>query len=324
MKDKQTLYSQKIYQVNQALDEFKKVCKLGNQFIGFCGLNYYNRKFNWYVVDRWDFNKNIVNNIKECCMKHNEEWKNYLKELENLKNEALKESIKYFDEIIRSTSGISESSEEYCENFHFHFLNIYQSYPIDSDKYFDGIMYRNFRREKGQLRYATGETLSNLQDAHHAYPWLDITLNFKGRKEITSFSCQECGEDEYDIKYESPDRKIIVSTKLKKPPSSAHSQADKLYFYYLLPIVARYNHPVKKGEWYEGKYNQNDYLLQHDHVAPYKFLLFIPVYDAPICKEPYGNFFGNITIPFDSDRERKAFIDKNINVIEENLFLLIK
>lgn len=342
---KQKLYPQKIYQVNRAIDEFKKECGLGNQFIGFCALNYYNRKFNWYVVhkDGWDFTpkSRIVNNIKECCKKHASEWKEFLKELTSLYNEALKESIEYFDKIISNTNGISESSEEYYEEyyeeFHFHFLNIYQSYPIYSDKFFDGIIYRNLKKKKKRLKYAIADTLSDSDLKHTCtiYPWIDITFYYEDGEAIRSFSCQEYGKEGCDIEIEIGVNLTAeeIKSKIRILEQFQHTHVDKVYYYYLLPIMAGYPHPNSKEKPmpYNGKYKNDDndeYLLKQEHIPKTNSLLFIPVYDAPIGKKLYGNFFGNITIPFESGTERNAFVDKedrkNIKVIEENLFLLKK
>lgn len=340
---KQKLYPQKIYQVNRAIDEFKKECGLGNQFVGFCALNYYNRKFNWYVVhkDRWDFTPEpcIVNNIKECCKKHNKEWEEFLKEWKSLYNEALRESIEYFDKIISNTNGISESSEEYCEAFHFHFLNIYQSYPIYSDKFFDGIIYRNLKKKKKRLKYAIADTLSDsdLKHTYTIYPWLDITFYYEDGEEIRSFSCQECGKEGCDIEIGADLAVEEIKSKIRILEEFQHTPADKVY-YYLLSIMAGYPHPKPsncKGQAnskdkpmpYNGKYKNDDndeYLLKQEHIPKTNSLLFIPVYDAPIGKELYGNFFGNITIPFETKDERNMFINNNKDTIENNLFLLIR
>ena len=323
MENYQILYPQKIYPLNCAIDEFKEVCKLGDTLFGFCVLNYNNRKFNLYVVykDRWKFDVELVNNVKKCCKKQNEEWKDFFGVLKSLKNEALNKSIEYFEKINSDTNKISESLEE----FHFHFLNIYQSYPIHSDKYFDGIVYRNLRRRPVRLRYATAEVISDLKDTYDNYPWLDIKLLYEDSEKITSFSCQEYGGNGTDIEY-----KFLQKTRIRKNLKafeSEHTKAEKLYLYYILPIIAGYSHPDhpdNSEKLYDGMYDNSEFLLKPEHVAPYKYILFIPVYDAPIGKKLYGNFFGNITIPFKSKRKRNKFIKKYIKVIEENLFLLIR
>lgn len=324
MENNQILYPQKIYPLNYAIDEFKKVCKLDDDLLfGLCVLNYYNRKFNWHVVhmNRWQFDVDLVNNVKKCREVCDKEWTDFFRVLQSLKNEALKESIEYFDKIKHDTNKTSE----FLEEFHFHFLNIYQSYPIYSDKYFDGIVYRNFRREKARLRYATAEVISDLKNTYDIYPWLDIKFFYENGEKITSISCQEYGGNGTDIEYKFL-QKIKIRKNLK-PFKFEHTHAEKLYLYYILPIIAGYPHPDNSEKRYDGMYDKtinNKYLLKPKHVVPYKYILFIPVYDVPIGKKLYGNFFGNITIPFKSKSKRRKFIKKHIKVIEESLSLLIR
>ena len=74
---------------------------------------------------------------------------------EKIKKEVIedkKESILYFQENIRSEAKLND-------DFHFHLLNLYQSYPLNSDENIDGVIFRNFKKfmEKREcLCYAVG------------------------------------------------------------------------------------------------------------------------------------------------------------------------
>lgn len=335
MNEKQILFAEKIYQINHKFDEFKQKCKFGENPIGFCTLNNHNRKFNWYIVDkeRWCFSNKIVGNIKKCCKKEEKIWNSFLTELRQLDNDAINDSIEYFDKFTRSASVNLGDNEE----FHFHFLNIYQSYPIHSGKYFDGIVYRNFKKKKKRLINATAELLVDKKATYHVYPWLDITFNYEySEKEkciegiesiesIKRISSQESDSNGCDIvksEHEVTEMENHFTSNKFTP-----TNAEQLYYYYLLPIMAGYQHPShKKICPYDGKYmNKNKYLLDHKHIRlKHKFLLFIPVYDAPITEMHFGNFYGNITVFFENANDRDSFLGVYKKKIEENLFLLVR
>ncbi|MGR3174573.1 MAG: hypothetical protein ACUZ8N_08255 [Candidatus Scalindua sp.] len=341
MNNEQKLYYHKIYQKNRLLEEFKQVCGIEKRLVSFNILNFHNRKFNWYVVDnnRWKFDEQIIQNINDCMDSEQlkDERKSFYEKLKKLNIEELVDSIKYFENGERKDGN---SSKEEMEDFHFHLLNLYQYYPHEEDDGIDGVVYRNFKNKRERLLYTKGELLTDLEKSFRIYPWINMTFIYKSYEEIQSLSAQEQQSNgaEKDIEYtteetfESKKHEIAGRTKNKKKVESGDELAKKIYFHYMVPLIVGYSHPdpAKGGLFDGGKFQdgEKEYLLKaetiRELVNKYKYILCFPVYDTFINKSLYGNFYGNITIPFEFKHDRDVFLKKHKRKIEENLFLLIR
>ncbi|MBT6561949.1 MAG: hypothetical protein HON76_05420 [Candidatus Scalindua sp.] len=339
MNNEQRLYHHRIYQINQKLEEFKKVCGIEEMLVSFNILNPYNRKFNWLVVndERWTFeneNKYIINNISKCINSYNDEWTELLDELDN---KGIADSIKYFR---KNVDDKRKWTEEESKDFHFHLLNLYQYYPHEEDVGIDGVVYRNYKNRRKKLLYTKGELLTEerFKDNYRIYPWIDMTFVYESEVKIRSLSSQEqlSGGSQKDIEYTEATFKEEID-KLKKFKITNVSSKYITYFNYIVPLIMGYDHPDpdKKGLRYDGSYVTQEggkkvsmFLLDDkaikNLVKKFKYILCFPVYDTFIDKKLYGNLYGNIIMFFAFEEDRDEFLEENQRKIEENLFLLIR
>lgn len=354
MSIEQKLYPQNIYQINQTHEEFNRICKIKkDQFISFGILDCYTKKFNSLVVDRnrWSFegkDQAIVKNIKECYIDDTYKtlWQNFFTQIERCGIEDKKESIVFFKKNIGSKAKLD------IDAFHFHLLNLYQSYPLDSDENIDGVIFRNFKKfmkKKECLCYAIGKLLNEneYKNTYNDYPWIDMRFVFESGSTVNSFSSQEFAKNkDNDIEYTAENRTEKIKQIRNNCDIAKNDESGmKLYRDYIVPIIVGYPHPnhehgeyLFNGLWYDKCEKQ--FLLSADKtkklISKFKFILCIPVYDAFIDKRLYGNFYGNITFAFETVQERNDFIGesmkkggngaeiKRIDIIKENLFLYVK
>lgn len=331
MNDEQRLYPHRIYQINQRLEEVKQVCGIEERLVTFSILNSYNRKFNWLVVNkkRWAWGEKILENINGCFSEHEGLWQELLKKLGEKANKILADSIEYFKRKIENKN----LSEKDCEDVHYHLLNLYQYYPHDSDIGIDGVIYRNFVNKRKKLLYAKGELLTEGMNNFHIYPWIDMVFIFESGTRLRSISAQEpqgkndTGNDlEYYTEAQYKDK--IATIRGRKP---AKASQDKIYFEYIFPLIMGYPDPNGSAEPFNGKWEKDGktkYLIEEEKirelVSEFKYTVCFPVYDAFINKRLYGNFYGNVVIPFAFKEDRDEFIKEYQRKIEDSLFLLIK
>ena len=329
MNDEQKLYPHKIYQINQKLEELKWICGIKERLFTFSVLNPYSRNFNWLVVNnkRWAFDEEILSNINGCFEKHGELWQNLLKKLKNQNNEVLADSIKYFEVKIKNNN----LSENDCEDFHYHLLNLYQYYPHDSDIGIDGVVYRNYINKRKRLLYAKGELITKDMLNFHNYPWIDMVFIFESDIKIRSLSAQERqgGNIKNDVEYTETtyDDKIGYI----KENTTEKSFQEEIYSKYIIPLIMGYPDPCDSTKLFNGKWRKNgkdEFLIEEELIRKlvneFKYVVCFPVYDAFIDRRLYGNFFGNIIIPFAFKDDRDEFIKEHQKEIEDNLFLLVK
>jgi hypothetical protein len=340
MNNEQRLYHHKIYQKNRLLEEFKRVCGIEKRIVSLSVLNPYNHKFNWLVVDdkRWNFTLDITQNINSCYKSCKNDWRELLKRLKGHKIEELVDSIEYFENGERKKVNFAEEERK---EFHFHLLNLYQYYPHEEDAGIDGVVYRNFKNKRKRLLYTKGELLTDFKN-FNIYPWINMTFVYEHDVRIRSLSSQEKQSDgkQKDIEYTEATFKSEIS-KIQEnnkgnvanaPPKD--EDINKVYFNYIAPLISGYPHPDeikrKEGLLFDGsnKKNKKTFLLDNsairELVNKIKYILNFPVYDASIDKNLYGNFYGNVIIPFAFKEDRDDFLKKNQRKIEENLFLLIR
>ncbi len=342
MKNEQRVYHHRIYQKNRLLEEFKRACGIEKSIVSFSILNFHNRKFNWFIVNdkRWDFdqgNRSIIDNINDCYQSCENEWKELLEKLKKLNIEELVDSIKYFENGERENGN---STDETRKDFHFHLLNLYQYYPHDREIGIDGVIYRNFVNKKERLLYAKGELLVDLEKSFHIHPWINMTFNYESDEKIRVLSAQEPQSNgtekdkEYttEVTFENKKQEIAKLTINEKSAKSEDELGKKIYFHYMLPLIVGYRHPDPdiEGIFDGGKLGNGykKYLLKADTIRElvneYKYILCFPVYDAFIDKRLYGNFYGNVIIPFAFKDDRDEFLEEHQKKIEENLFLLVR
>ena len=337
MNDEQRLYPHKIYQKNRLLEEFKQMCGVDDKIISFNIIDFYSRRFNWYVVnkERWMFKEQIINNINECISVHSDEWRSFFEERRKQDFKELKDSIEYFGKERKTTNW---SDKKNRREFHFHLLNLYQYYPHKAQIGIDGVIYRNFIDQGERLCYAKGELLTDTDKygKYYIYPWINMTFVYKSGKNVNSLSAQENllsnKESKNDIEYTTETDKNEKIKEMQDIETIALSQ-DKVYFNYLVPLVMGYPDPIVDKDIFNGSWKCNQetkYFLDDDTIKTLliklKYIICFPVYDAFVGSRLYGNFYGNVTIFFEKEDERVGFIeDKDkISRIEESLFLLIR
>lgn len=326
MNNEQKLYHHKIYQRNRLLEEFKQVCGIENEIVSFSILNFHNRSFNWYVVNknRWVFDEQIILNINHCIRDRQTQWKSLFEKLNKLDIKELTDSIKYF---VRERNAINWSDKEARREFHFHLLNLYQYYPHEAHIGIDGVIYRNFVEKGKRLLFAKGELLTDTDvfKNFNLYPWIKMAFVYESGDKVRSLSAQE---QKQDIKYTEATFKNEIE-EIKESSCEKSTSNYKEYFHYLVPLIMGYEHPDDPKRVFDGVRNEDKKYLLDDKdimelVTNFKYILCFPVYDTFIDKRLYGNFCGNITIPFAFKDDRDEFLKEHQKKIEENLFLLIQ
>jgi len=127
---------------------------------------------------------------------------------------------------------------------------------------------------------------------------------------LSIFSSQELKEDLEAGSGGKNDKPLARMSSLLSATGCDPSKNEIIYLHYLIPLFAGYPDP-DGGDFFCGKYGENQYLLDphiiKEIIFKYKYLFFIPVYDAYIGDEAYGNIVGNITVPFTTEKKRDEF-----------------
>ena len=320
----QSLYSQRIYRVNKTIENLKEAFELEKYFVGFDTLNYYTLKFNWYAVDkkRWSFGSDIINNIKDCYDIHKDKWGSLFSQLIGLNRIALNESMGEFK------SEMGKRSLD-AKRIHYHLMNMYQSYPIDSDKFLAGVIYRNFKSFRignKRLSYAKGTFLTGTEynGTYTIYPWIRFQFVFRdcSEDEAECFLC--CQEKAEDLPLDDCNG---GNSKARGKTPGAISDRENIYFHYIVPLLVRFKDPVEDSKSFNGKVakidgaNADRYLFSTEDIkkgiSGFEYILCIPVYDAVIADSMYGNFYGNLTFLFSSNDGLNNFVKAQKSRFEE-------
>lgn len=319
----QSLYSQRIYRINKLIGNLKEVFGLDEYFVGFDTLNYYTLKFNWYAIhqERWRFDTEIVHNIKCCYKNHESKWKSLFSKLKALNQIALNESVRKFE------GEIEEGSPD-AERIHYHLTNMYQSYPIDSDKFLDGVIYDNFRRLKkgnNRLTYAKGTFLADDKN-YIIYPPIKFQFFFLNGSDVANDE-SICPQEKHEY---ASNR---VHSNASHSPQGAPYDLEDIYFRYIVPLLVGFEDPGQQTRrLFNGKVgkkpgcNKDKYLFSTDDIkkgiSGLKCILCIPVYDAVIGNNTYGNLYGNLSIAFSEEDTLNSFIEKSQNDFGKMAILL--
>jgi hypothetical protein len=318
MSDKQQLYSQRIYKVNIALNEFKQACELEKKVISYNVLNYYNLKNNWAIVSesKWQFNKEIVKNIQAFYQDSEQHylWKNLFQCLYKLKLNTIDKIINDFKNIIKNHL---IASKDY-PNIHFQLLNIYHSYPIDL-LYIDGIIFRNLRTVNKKFLYATAKMLTEKEyfDTYNIFPYAKMKFFFEKDDCIIKYCSQEEKKD-------FTGKRHLLESQTQKEGVTEHA----LFFLYIAPLFIGYSEPGGGSSEFNGRLGDKKYLFTSDNIresiqAQAKYSLCIPVFDFLKQGKLYGNYYGNLVIPFKKKENMNNFMDKKLDNIFKNLPLLL-
>lgn len=342
MNERQKLYPQLIYRINEKLSELKICAEIDNQFISPSVFNPYARNFHWLMVykknhtNRWKISKMYLTKIKNHINKNKQ---NSLSSNKKKPWDIFKEkypSLKTIEDAFK----ILETSTD-CDEYHHALLTVFQFYPVVSHKYIDGIIYRNLERRAEdrkvkslpthKIDYAIAKLLIEKKYTYKLYPWVKIDFYNGGNPEI-KYSCQENNYPCYPER--SPDinisKNVIPEIKgqqyYKKkvncneyPLTPADKGKDSFFHNYFLPFFAGY-----KIEKSKKVFDATTFLeLKSDFFKKFKDILIIPIYDAYIDGQYYGNLYGTLQIPFEKEYELKKFKSTKLNGLITNSFMLV-
>ena len=324
MNDRQKLYPQLIYRINSVLSEIRDGLNIEN-LIAPSVFDPYRRIFQWLVVSeekgRWDFNKEDLEKVKDMIEKNTNSWNEFKSEF--------KDGDQFIFKTVEEAFEIIESTNNKEEDFHHALLMLHQFYPVNPEKYIDGILRRNLiRRAKereGQhkIDYATAELQIDKENTYTLYPWAKMEF-YRGNNREGKKSCQEnyppwYPPDKADVNEDDPlpemksedwylKKKYYVEIGgLKCTPATP----GKNHFYrnYIVPFFAGYK-DFKLSEFLE---------LTKKHVTAFRYFLIIPLYDAWIEQQYYGNLCGDLQIPFENEDLLEDFINNFIKNGKDNL-----
>lgn len=326
MNNQQKLYPQLIYRINSKLSEIKTASRIDKQIIAPSVFNPFGRNFHWLVVadNKWEFQNGdkdswfseIKNHIKNNSVKWEEFKKKYVGSEDKIE-------IKSIEDAFSILGDVAAHNEEY----HHALLTVFQFYPVVSHKYIDGIIYRNLERRTSRdkvanhkIDYAVANLLifekhkketQQYKDTYKLYPWAEVDF-FHGTEKETKCSCQEDNSPWYPE--ELPDRETncslpgIKEKKLfeedrrgqfiddqKFPLTPADKIEDSFFYNYFLPFFAGYK------DFTADKF----LILESEYFNQFKHNIVVPLYDAYIDGEYYGNLCGTLQIPFKAEENTK-------------------
>lgn len=281
--DRQELYPQVIYRINRAIRDViqhlssiePKVSKYPKVFT-VSAIHNNTKSFHWYIMNehRWRFTQEQVKGIRHCFKNSNTNWTAFFEKLSSLKITSIDESIKEFTLLMSSEA----SEEKIRADIHFHLLNLYQSFPIPSNLYIDGVFYGKYTKIKKKVKYIEATRLyGDTQLEYTRYPYIEQTFYFQdGTLKKYNPEPQETPEE----------KRIDVN-------------ATNLFEDYITPIftgeLTDFSKMIDRSHEAKPNANTND--------------LIIPLYDAYIEGKFYGNVFANITLVFDKKSNRNIFIE---------------
>jgi len=241
-----------------------------------------------FVKDKWE----LTNGEKDAVLKMvNENKQNHWESFK----QQFKEQDKFALKSVEDAFDVVEKGSGTLEDFHFALLTLHQFYPVGRKEYIDGIVLRNIERraeKKGgnhKIDYVIAELLIKEEGPYDLFPPAKTKLyqlNNPSPVE-TKFSSQE-GEIDADTEEE-----------LSKPDEK---EMNAFFWRYFLPCFADYP-DFKFTKFYPLEEKKEVF-------SKFKHILIIPMYDAYIDGEYYGNFFGNLQIPFGGRENLHAFIGK--------------
>lgn len=343
MSPKQELYPQLIYRINSKLSEVKTASDIpGEQIIAPSVFNPFGRNFHWLVVadNKWEFQNGDVDEFSEIKkhIRHKYNVDNWEKFKKNYKASEDKIEFKSIEDAFNILNDATAGDKEY----HHALLTVFQFYPVVSHKYIAGIIYRNLERrakdKDRKLNHKIDHAIADLlisdektpqnKKTYILYPWAEVVFVSDDNDKESKWSCQENNSPWYPEG--EPDQKPsgvlpVLETKehyeknrpeqFKNAPLTPADQIEDDFFYnYFLPFFARYQ-----------KFNTTRFLkLEPDHFNQFKHNIVVPLYDAYIDGEYYGNLCGTLQIPFKAEENKTAeFVNNKLEKLKSNSHLLI-
>jgi|GEM_PF-3596446 len=330
MNKPQQLYPQLIYRINEKIPELLLMLSESRAIEGksktdiFVAPSIFNphaRNFHWLMVakERWELTGKDLKKIKKfitetkqnnLSSKKKKPWDDFKEKYPSLKT-------------IEDTFKDLESSDDPGE-YHHALLMALQFYPVKSNKYIDGIIYRNLARQAKERKnksssthkidYAVAELLIDDKKTFKLYPWAKVDFFFCSSSKKTRYSCQENNHPWYpkvsDMKtksipplksehHYSKSRPKEYADKKKFPLTPANKINDSFYHNYFLPLFTG-----------NKRFKFDNFLkLESADFSKFQHLVIIPLYDAYIEGNYYGNLCGTLQIPFKTEDSRKTFIN---------------
>ncbi len=311
MSREQKLYSELVYRINAALPDvtyklLKKSYMKGSTVTPSV-YDPYSRKFHWLSVhdDRWAFQdpkpdpkmgkdrfEQIRENVRNKIQAKKSEWEHFQQEYKEAGHwESVRDS---FDVL----GGRSSDPEE----FHFALLRLHQLYPIDSEKYIDGIVWRNVKRRVKENRknpridFAEGRLLFHQFLTYIDSPWAEMGFyHYKEKGKEKKVSCQENfplwhpGEPDVGSESEIP----AIRSEITKRYNEGAFQLNPFYSNYIMLYFQGH-----KGRGRALEYLKDFVELKIAGVRKSPHIAIFPLYDAKIEGSYYGNLLCNLQIAF--------------------------
>jgi hypothetical protein len=278
-------YPEEFYLINDLVPHIYKDINLDPRKadIFITTFDYLNRCVNYYALipERKQFDKKLSTNIRKYLMntKHIKSWNSYLDKY--FKHERFGDTKEFFKKNLRN-----------CEDheLHYHFAKLYHFFPINSQKYIEGVL-KKVLSEKNEFGYV------EIEEAR--WPDIKLCLYDTNRKEIRI----RWGGEEYNNPRINQLELTIVE-ELSKEKANI-SLDPELFWSYFLSAMVNDDFTGKKCVWpFKGTHNS--------HVV-------IPIFDGGLPYEHKGNILSFIDLRFKSKNGAKDYLnlDKNQQPIEE-------
>jgi len=287
IEERQQFYPQLIYSINRRLSEIKKICKI-EQFILPSLFDPYRKRFYWLFVkgERWKLTPDEKNHVLEMVKNNKKDWESFKQQFKEQDKFALKSVEHAFD--------VVEKGSVTLEDFHFALLTLHQFYPVGRKEYIDGIVLRNIERRANEITgnhkidYVTAELLTERKALYDLFPPAKTKLyQLNNPSPVETKFCSQEGEIDLDRE------------DLCKPDKK---EMNAFFWRYFLPCFAGYP-DFEFAKFYPLEKKKEVF-------SKFKYILIIPMYDAHIDGEYYGNFCGNLQIPFADEKDLRAFIEE--------------
>ena len=314
MEESQKFYPELIYRINFILKDFaSELPDIGavlspNVFDPYC------RRFHWLTVHEdfwWVFEDiSFTSFHKNFCSKINENKRSWNAYKRQYYNAGLKEYVDQAFKILEERQNYSPSPDELNRAL----LTLHQFYPIDPEKYIDGILWRNLkRRSKNKKRshkvdFAEAELLLDLHETYIESPWAKVVFyNEKDNYKEIKYSCQEKFQSKspsikFDLDVDKKKSIQELTDSLSYYPDPSLRKKNDFYFNFIMRHFFGYPGMRDLSKFFDIKAVSKEEI--------YQYILVLPIYDAKIGKDYFGNLCCNLQIGFQKKGDFELFKNK--------------
>lgn len=235
------------------------------------------------------------------------DWDEYVKIMRSYESHTVDEALRCLESLKETNSSVADTDKA---QYHRALLHLFESYHLHPKLYLDGIIYRNLIdlhdpvKEGSRdclISYVVGRLMREQSEARQRYSWVD--LRALGKRNgwahidlgLKRYQCQETDDGSINATNDIND----IQKKL----------VDE-------------NPYISKG-WIIQTKLLNTLLLDAESGAQGKgtlrdYLICVPIYDAWLGLQPWGNLCGNVLLLFKKEEECQAFECGRLRVLIDN------